>query len=116
MNISAPAFPPTPECIQGDSLSPNPTEMPFGRKRRTRSLQRDLLGYLAAHAGRPVTRSELLRHVWQLNPERVLTRTIDMHVALLRQTLCERPRRPKRLLTVRGQGYMLLPGALEAAA
>src|SRR5688572_1458043 len=40
----------------------------------------DLLRYLAAHAGRAISRDELLLRVWRLNPTRMETRTIDMHI------------------------------------
>ncbi|MBI5386852.1 MAG: winged helix-turn-helix transcriptional regulator [Verrucomicrobia bacterium] len=66
-----------------------------------------LLGYLASHAGRTVSRDELLSQVWGLNPERTLTRTIDMHVAKLRHKLRDQAGAPKVLLTVHGHGYLL---------
>lgn len=67
----------------------------------------DLLRYLAANQGRPVSRDEILQHVWHLDPRRLITRTIDMHIANLRGKLHEDPGNPKVLFTVRGQGYML---------
>ncbi len=39
-------------------------------------------------------------------PRRMITRTIDMHIANLRHKLREHPENPKVLLTVRGEGYM----------
>ena len=63
-----------------------------------------LLVFLAQHANRAVSREELLRAVWKINPEvHGQTRTIDMHVARLREKL----RMPDALKTVRGKGYML---------
>jgi DNA-binding response OmpR family regulator len=67
----------------------------------------DLLRYLAANSGRPVSRDEILLHVWRLNPRLTLTRTIDMHIAHLRDKLRDNPKQPRVLLTVHGQGYML---------
>ncbi len=67
----------------------------------------DLLRYLAANTGRPVSRDEILQHVWHLDPRRLITRTIDMHIANLRGKLHEEPGNPKVLFTVRGHGYML---------
>jgi DNA-binding response OmpR family regulator len=67
----------------------------------------DLLAYLARHAGRAVSRDELLARVWGLNPAGITTRTIDMHVARLREKLRDDPERPRVVVTVRGQGYML---------
>ena len=65
-----------------------------------------LLRYLTAHRGRAISRDEILLYVWRLDPRRMLTRTIDMHVANLRNKLGDRASDPKVLLTVRGQGYM----------
>jgi DNA-binding response OmpR family regulator len=67
----------------------------------------ELLRYLASHVGQIVSREEILSQIWHLNPARVATRTIDMHVAFLRDKLGEDGRHPKALFTVRGKGYML---------
>jgi DNA-binding response OmpR family regulator len=69
--------------------------------------ERQLLHYLACHAGRAVSRDELLARVWGLNPTGITTRTIDMHIARLREKLHDGPGTPRIVLTVRGQGYML---------
>ena len=66
----------------------------------------DLLRYLAANPDRPVSRDEILQHVWHLDPRRLITRTIDMHIANLRDKLHDDPGNPKVLFTVRGEGYM----------
>jgi DNA-binding response OmpR family regulator len=66
----------------------------------------ELLRYLASHAGRAISRDELLQRVWRLDPKRLETRTIDMHVAHLREKLRDDPENPRVLLTVRGRGYM----------
>ena len=66
----------------------------------------ELLRYLASNAGRAISRDELLLRVWRLNPKRMETRTIDMHIANLRGKLRDDPDAPKVLLTVRGKGYM----------
>ena len=65
----------------------------------------ELAAYLAAHAGRAISREELLRRVWRLDPRGVTTRTIDMHVMRLREKLRDDTAAPRRVLTVRGQGY-----------
>lgn len=77
-----------------------------GRRADLSEREADLLGYLAAHAGRAISREELLRRVWRLEPRRVETRTIDMHVAHLRDKLGDDPVDPRVLRTVRGRGYM----------
>jgi len=69
--------------------------------------ERELLQYLASHAGRAVSRDELLAKVWGLNPAGITTRTIDMHIARLREKLHDDSASPRIVLTVRGQGYML---------
>ena len=66
-----------------------------------------LLGYLARHAARAVSRDEIIAQVWGLNPARHQTRTIDMHVARLREKLRDKKDAPELIVTVRGKGYML---------
>jgi len=65
-----------------------------------------LLRYLAMHAGRAISRDEILARVWQLEPKGIATRTIDMHVARLRDKLRDDPVEPCVIRTVRGKGYM----------
>ena len=66
----------------------------------------ELLRYLASSAGRVISRDELLTRVWRLSPNRVDTRTIDVHVARLREKLRDDPQKPRLIHTVRGKGYM----------
>jgi DNA-binding response OmpR family regulator len=73
-----------------------------------------LLVYLAGHASRAISREEILRHVWGLDPLGIETRTIDMHIARLREKLGDDPANPRLLVTVRGKGYMLAPPPPEA--
>jgi len=67
----------------------------------------ELIAYLARHCGRAVSRDELLRRVWQIEPRHTETRTIDVHIANLRAKLRDSGETPHVLLTVRGKGYML---------
>jgi DNA-binding response OmpR family regulator len=69
--------------------------------------EQQLLCYLVRHAGRTVPREELLENVWQIDARGVSTRTVDMHVARLREKLRDSPDDPQVLVTVRGRGYML---------
>lgn len=62
-----------------------------------------LLLYMALHEGSILTRGEILNQVWGYENE-TTTRTVDVHVAKLRQKL-EGPRIPEYILTVRGRGY-----------
>jgi DNA-binding response OmpR family regulator len=66
----------------------------------------ELVRYLASNTGRAISRDELLMRVWRLNPKRMETRTIDMHIANLRDKLRDDADDPRVLLTVRGKGYM----------
>ncbi len=66
----------------------------------------ELLRYLAINGGRAISRDEILSRVWGMDPAGVATRTIDMHVARLREKLRDDAHEPKVLLTVRGKGYM----------
>jgi two-component system alkaline phosphatase synthesis response regulator PhoP len=68
----------------------------------TKELQ--LLRYLVNHRGKVVPREELLRQVWEYNPD-VSSRTVDVHIAWLRQKLEDRPERPRYISTLRGRGY-----------
>ena len=67
----------------------------------------ELLRYLARNSGRAISRDELLGNVWHISPQGISTRTIDMHIARLREKLRDDPTSPRTLLTVRGKGYML---------
>ena len=78
-----------------------------GRACEISAKEAELLQYLAGRRGRPVTRDELLQRVWGLDPKGVTTRTIDMHVARLREKLGDDPADARLLKTVRGKGYML---------
>ncbi len=66
----------------------------------------ELLRYLVMNQGRAISRDELLSSVWRISPQGVSTRTIDMHIARLREKLADNSAAPKILLTVRGKGYM----------
>jgi DNA-binding response OmpR family regulator len=69
--------------------------------------ERALLRYFACHAGRAISREELLANVWQIDARGVTTRTIDMHVARLREKLRDGGDEARVIVTVRGKGYML---------
>jgi len=64
----------------------------------------ELLRYLVDHRGNVVSRDELLEAVWEYQPG-VSSRTIDVHVAWLRQKLEDNPQNPRFIHTVRGVGY-----------
>lgn len=68
----------------------------------------ELLRHLSRKRGTCVSRDEILAEVWQLNPLRVRTRTIDMHISKLRRKLRDDARHPSVLKTVSGRGYMVV--------
>jgi len=63
-----------------------------------------LLRYLVAKCGSVVTRDELLDEVWGYNSY-PSTRTVDNHIARLRQKIEDNVEEPKHILTVHGVGY-----------
>src|SRR5207253_5590363 len=67
-------------------------------------LELELLRYLIEHRGAVLTREELLDRVWGYDATPV-TRTVDVHVASLRQKLERNPSRPEFFVTVHGLGY-----------
>ncbi len=63
-----------------------------------------LLTYFLEHRDATLSREELLREVWGYQ-ELPSTRTVDVHVAWLRQKLEQDPKNPQYILTVVGFGY-----------
>ena len=66
-----------------------------------------LLRYLATREGRAVSRDELLSSLWGLDPRGLHTRTVDMHVARIRERLRDNSQAPEVVITVRAKGYRL---------
>src|SRR5262249_1699636 len=66
-----------------------------------------LLRYFIEHRGEALSRDELLSDVWGYDAM-PLTRTVDVHVAGLRQKLETNPRAPEFIVTVHGMGYKFL--------
>ncbi len=67
--------------------------------------QFDLLVALARNAGRVMTRERLMDLV-KGEPLEAFDRSIDVHVGKIRQAIESDPKHPRRLLTVRGTGYV----------
>lgn len=63
-----------------------------------------LLWYLVERRGQTISRDELLEQVWGHVPG-TLTRTVDMHIASLRQKLRCTPKNSELIITVPGRGY-----------
>ncbi len=68
----------------------------------------ELLRYFVENPGKVLTREELLTGVWQYR-EAVNSRTVDVHIAWLRQKLESDSQHPRHFHTVRGSGYRFAP-------
>lgn len=64
-----------------------------------------LLDYLVRNEGRVLSRQQLLREVWGYSSSTPTTRTVDVHVAILRRSLEEDPKNPRHIVTVHAVGY-----------
>jgi two-component system, OmpR family, alkaline phosphatase synthesis response regulator PhoP len=65
-----------------------------------------LLRYMIEHRGTTLSRELLLKEVWDYSAD-TFTRTVDVHVASLRQKIEGNPKKPELILTVPGLGYKL---------
>jgi two-component system alkaline phosphatase synthesis response regulator PhoP len=64
----------------------------------------DLLRLLINHRGQVVTRERILARVWAESPH-ITPRTVDVHVAWLRQKIEDDAQSPRHINTIRGEGY-----------
>jgi two-component system, OmpR family, alkaline phosphatase synthesis response regulator PhoP len=67
-----------------------------------------LLKFLVEHRGETIPREDLLTKVWGYDAQ-TNTRTVDVHLAWLRQKLEDNPRYPEFFITIRGFGYKFNP-------
>jgi two-component system alkaline phosphatase synthesis response regulator PhoP len=67
-----------------------------------------LLVYFVEHPGATLSREQLLTQVWGYSAS-TFTRTVDVHVASLRQKLEPDPRQPRHIITVQRLGYKFTP-------
>jgi len=67
-----------------------------------------LLRHLIDHRSQVVSRDRLLSRIWHDQPF-IGPRTVDVHIAWLRQKLEENPQTPRYIVTVRGEGYCFEP-------
>lgn len=79
-----------------------------GRPLQMAAKELQLLRYLVERRGQTVSREELLRSVWEYSSG-VTSRTVDVHIAWLRQKLEDSPQSPRWIQTVRGVGYRFVP-------
>ncbi len=75
-----------------------------GQEVELSALELKLLRHFVEHRGEVLSRDRLLNEVWGYDAT-PYTRTVDVHVASLRQKLEPRPGKPQFILTVHGQGY-----------
>jgi two-component system alkaline phosphatase synthesis response regulator PhoP len=67
-----------------------------------------ILRYFLDHPNEVVSRDALLNHVWGYDPS-AFTRTVDTHMARLRQKIEPTPAEPRHLITVHRVGYKFVP-------
>jgi DNA-binding response OmpR family regulator len=96
-------------CIAGRTIDLARREVCFDDGSRAALSERETqtLAYLIRSPGRAISRDELLKSVWGLDPRGMQTRTVDMTIARLRELLRDDPADPKVIVTVRAKGYML---------
>lgn len=98
-----------------DAITIDDIEVDFGarvvRRQGTelpvRPKEFDLLAALIRHRGKVVSKAQLLREVWGYAAG-TESRTVDTHVAALRQHLGDDPQSPRYIVTARGAGYRVV--------
>ena len=76
-----------------------------GHRRSLTGYQFDLLLALARHAGRVLSRDQLMNALKGEELE-AFDRSIDVHISRIRNAIEDDPRHPRRIITVRGVGYV----------
>ena len=76
---------------------------------RLASMECRLLRVFMHHPGKVVPRTVLMQTVWETDYMGD-TRTLDVHICLLRKKIEKDPRHPRHLRTERGLGYRFMPG------
>lgn len=64
----------------------------------------ELLRFLINHRGQTLSRDQILQNVWR-EQQFITERTVDVHIAWLRQKIEDDPQAPRHIVTARGQGY-----------
>lgn len=85
-----------------------------GRDAVLTSYQFDLLVALAEHAGRVLSREQLMDLVKGEELE-AFDRSIDVHISRIRAAIETDPKHPRRIITVRGTGYVFARNQDEGA-
>ena len=76
-----------------------------GQERAVTAYQFDLLVVMAERAGRVLSREQLMDTL-KGEPLEAFDRSIDVHIGRLRAAIEDDPKHPKRIITVRGAGYV----------
>lgn len=92
----APAAPPPPLALTADGLPPAFTH-----------LEAEVYAFLAQHAGEVCAREQIKHAIWPTDPpsDSALQKLIER----IREKIEPDPKHPRRLIAVRGQGYILYP-------
>jgi DNA-binding response OmpR family regulator len=85
-----------------------------GEERSLTSYQFDLLVAMAENAGRVLNRERLLDLVKGAEGD-AFDRSIDVHISRIRSAIEDDPKHPRRILTVRGAGYVFAKKQDDAA-
>ena len=88
-----------------------------GERIRLTGMEFSLLELLIGRSGEPISRLDILEHVWGYKPERSSdSRVVDVHISRLRAKLEDDPDQPELILTARGMGYLFqrLPQAVPS--
>ena len=99
-----------PEVFQVGDLEINFKKYSARKKKKQIELSArefEILKYFFERKNEIVTREDLLNHVWGYDsfPN---TRTVDTHIAVLRQKIEDVPDEPKIIITIYGLGYKLI--------
>jgi DNA-binding response OmpR family regulator len=103
------------QVVESESFSFGEVELNFKKytaRKRGQALELsprefEILRYLIRHQGETVTRDQLLDEVWGYNSSPV-TRTVDNHIAKLRQKIELNPSEPQHIITVHRLGYRFI--------
>jgi two-component system alkaline phosphatase synthesis response regulator PhoP len=94
-------------CYQFGNVSADFLKAKFLKEGKPVSLaakEAELLRFLVNHRGQVLGRETILRQVWA-EQKFITPRTVDVHIAWLRQKLEDNPESPRFIVTVRGAGY-----------
>jgi two-component system alkaline phosphatase synthesis response regulator PhoP len=93
--------------LQFGNVTADFARMSFSKNGKPVSLaakEAELLRFLINHRGQALARERILKQVWKEQPF-ITPRTVDVHIAWLRQKLEDNPESPRHILTIRGEGY-----------